>query len=261
MGFVGLSIGDGHVITYQHIDPPTLKKLLEQTYKGKLPLPSPATLKSVSGLTAARWTGEASQTFIDISWIQIETNLVLKVTATAHDTNSFAALTNSLQTLTIDKAQFLESLQPKKPSLVTNHLDKIEVGYMRWRGRRTAAFVFRSKEITFCVAAGDASKPEEIIKSSLDSRAKMRDLARDTGVFRMALVDSSRFGSRPQDYQTLVTFFAETNAATIAQLKHGEYHGAPLLMAWEVWTNREPEAFQKVGVYDVKATLLVRKDL
>jgi hypothetical protein len=261
IGMVGFSIGEGKVVTYQHVGPTELKKLLEQTHKGNLPLSAPVMLETASGLTTAKWSGELGKTLLHISWVQIETNLVLKITATAHDTNAFAALTNSLRTLTIDKKEFLESLKPKKPSTVTNWLDKIEVGYMRWRGRKTAVFVLRSRGSTFCFAAGPGNgNPEEPVNSSLDSLARMQESADANNVFTMAFIDSNRIGTGPRDYQTTLNFFAETNAATIAQLKEGEYHGAPLLMAWDTWTNREPEAFQKVREYKVKATLLIRKE-
>jgi hypothetical protein len=195
-----------------------------------------------------------------LCWVQIETNIVLKITATAHDTSAFTVLTNSLRELSINKKQLLESLQPKKPALATNTLEKIEVGYMRWRGRRAAAFVFRSNGRMFSFAAADGGNPEETVKSSLDLLGRMRDLSRQPNVLRMAFVNSGRTGDGPEDYQTVVNFFAETNAATIAQLKLGEYREAPLLMVWESWTNREPEAFQKLAEYEVNATLLTRKE-
>jgi hypothetical protein len=238
---------------------------MNQEYQGKFPQITPATTGRINGfdavsLTASRPPGGAGPYYFYFCWIAVETNIALKITAISCNAASFKAITNSMQSIQIDKRQVLALLQPKPPHIAISHLEKVEVGYMQWRGRRTAAFVFRSKDGIFSFAAADGGHPEDAVKNSLDSLGRMRDLSRQPNVMRMALVDSGRTGDGPNDYQTVVNFFAETNAAAIAELKRGEYHGAPLLMTWEYWTNREPEAFQKVGEYDVNATLFIRKE-
>lgn len=264
-GLVSAYVGEGKVIKYLPVTATTLEAEMNREYQGKFPQITPATAGRINGfdavsLTASRPPGGAGPYYFYFCWIPVETNIALKITAVSCNADSFKAMTNSMQSIRIDKRQVLALLQPRPPHIATSHLDKVEVGYMQWRGRRTAAFVFRSKGRIFSFAAADGGKPEDTVKSSLDSLGKMRDLSRQPDVLRMAFVDSGRTGDGPEDYQTVVNFFAETNAAAIAELKRGEYHGAPLLMMWESWTNREPEAFQKVGEYDVNGTLLMRKE-
>jgi hypothetical protein len=265
---IDFTIGEGKVLRYQHVGPKELKKCLEASGDGVLPASPPVVLEKIGGLTAATWRGELSTTpgsrfktaFIELCWAQIETNIVLKITATAHDATAFAALTNSLRSLQINKAQLLESLQPKKPLVSTIDLDSVDVGYMQWRGQRTAALVFRCKDRFFSFAAADGDKPEDTVKIAVDALEKMRDLPRQPDGLRMAIVKIGRTGGGREDFQTMISFLAETNRTTIAQLKREEYRVTPLLMAWESWTNREPEAFQRVGEYRVNATLFIRRD-
>jgi len=264
-GLVSAYVGPGKVIKYLPVTDSTLKAEMDGEYKGKFPQSTPATIGQINGLnsvslTASRPPGGAGPYYFYFCWIPIETNIALKITAVSCNADSFKAITNSMQSIKIDKRQVLELLQPKQPEITTSHLNDVEVGFMQWRGRRTAAFVLHSQDRIFSFAAADGGKPDDTVKSSLGALEKMRDLSRQPNALRMAIVDNGRIGDGPEDYQTVVNFLAETNAATITQLKQEEYRVTPLLMIWESWTNHEPEAFQKVGEYDVNATLLMRKE-
>ena len=162
VGAIGWSIGNGYAITYYKVGPDELVEELatengEPRITGQ-PRSNGKRLTgvrktTVSGLSAARWTGQlpgrsdapVNKVWVEALWIQIETNLALKITASAQTQETFTAITNSLATLRIDVQALLKGLEPKKPTVTETQLETIELGYMQWRGKRTAAGILRTK--------------------------------------------------------------------------------------------------------------------
>jgi len=105
-------IGNGKVMKFLPSTPADLKKSLEREYKGRLPNLTPAVVGKLNGLTMVNLTAtrpSSSPAFFHFCWIQLETNIVVKVTAVSCDAETFKVLTNSLQSLKIDKKRLLKS--------------------------------------------------------------------------------------------------------------------------------------------------------
>jgi hypothetical protein len=112
LGLVCFYIGDGKVIKFLPAKPSNLKESLESEYKGRLPNLTPAVIGKLNGLTTVSLTAlrpSSSPAFFHFCWIQLETNIVVKITAVSCDAETFKALTNSLQSLKIDKKKLLKS--------------------------------------------------------------------------------------------------------------------------------------------------------
>ena len=56
IGMVGFSIGQGKILTYQHVGPDELKSLMEQSGRGRKPA-SPVVLDQIDGLARASSSG------------------------------------------------------------------------------------------------------------------------------------------------------------------------------------------------------------
>jgi hypothetical protein len=118
IGTVRAYVSKGKVVKFLPVDPGGLKKDLENENEGKFPQQTPAAITKISestavSMTATRPRGPNAPCFLHFCWIQIETNIVLRVTAVACEAETFKALTNSMQSIKIDKPRLLEALKPK----------------------------------------------------------------------------------------------------------------------------------------------------
>ena len=119
LGLAGAYVGEGKMLEFLPVEPASLKEQIKNEYKGKLPKISPATITKINestavSLTATRPPGSNAPYFLHFCWIQIETNIVLKVTAIACEAETFKALTNSMSSIKIDKPQLLNAFKPKR---------------------------------------------------------------------------------------------------------------------------------------------------
>jgi hypothetical protein len=106
------NIGEGKVIKFLPAKPTNLQENLENEFKGKLPNLTPAVIGKLDGLTDVSLTAtrpNTSPAFFHFCWIQLETNIVVKVTAVSCDAETFKALTNSIQSLKIDRKKLLKA--------------------------------------------------------------------------------------------------------------------------------------------------------
>ena len=260
IGLVRAYVGQGKIIHYLPATPDDLKLELEKKLGEKFTNASPAVIGNLGGLTsvslAAVKTNGMSYLF---SWVQLETNIVLKITAVSCDAEKFKALTNSLQSLKLDKKQVLESLEPTKPDIKTSRLNKIEYGFIQVQKQPVATFVFYANDrILSCSSFGDGNY-DRTLKAPLGSFAKLRDLSNQPNALRMAIVDIGMDQSSPGEGQKSCSFVAETNAAAISQIKAGDYRLPMEIYVWKIW-DKVPEGFQKLGEYKVNAVLFVRKE-
>jgi len=112
-GLIGAYVGEGKVVKFSPVTPASMKTEMENEYLGKFPNSMQlvegeiSELTSVS-LTVARQPGSIRPYFLHFCWIQVETNAVLKISAFSCNAESFKAVTNSLQSLQIDKPKLLE---------------------------------------------------------------------------------------------------------------------------------------------------------
>lgn len=115
LGLVCACVGPGKVIEFLPTTPDLMKKEMEAQYKGKFPTITSVSIEKINGLnavcfTASRPPGPVQPYFLHFCWVQIETNIVLKITAVSSNINIFQSETNSLQSLQIDKSSLLRML-------------------------------------------------------------------------------------------------------------------------------------------------------
>jgi hypothetical protein len=118
LGFACYSIGDGKAFKFLPATPVNLKEDFEKCYRDKFTNMPPATISKISGLTAVSSTmtspSPLGTIFFHSCWIQIKTNIVVKISATSCDAKVFNALTNSFQSIKINKAKILELVASQK---------------------------------------------------------------------------------------------------------------------------------------------------
>jgi hypothetical protein len=113
LGLACFYVGEGKVIKFLPAKPTDLKESLENEYKGRLPNLTPAVIGKLHGLTDVSLTATrppgGNPRFFEFCWIQLETNIVVKVTVVSCNVETFKILTNSLQSIKIDKKSLLKS--------------------------------------------------------------------------------------------------------------------------------------------------------
>jgi hypothetical protein len=114
-------LGEGKIYKFLPAKPTDLKEDFEKFCKSdliKLTNMPPATFVKVGGLTAVCSTTTRPPGFgaacFHFCWVQIETNIVVKISVASCDAKTFNALTNSLQSLKIDKKGILERVASQK---------------------------------------------------------------------------------------------------------------------------------------------------
>ena len=115
LGLVCAYLGPGKVLHFLPATPALMKSDMEAEYTGKFPNSTSVSIEKINGLNAVCLTAsrppEAVQPyFLHFCWVQIETNIVLKITAVSSDINIFQRETNSIQSLEIDKSSLLRML-------------------------------------------------------------------------------------------------------------------------------------------------------
>ncbi len=260
IGLVRAYVGEGKAIHYLSAKPDDLKLEMAKKLGDKFTNASPAVIGKIGGLTAVSMTAAKTTGMSYLfSWVQLETNIVLKITAVSCDAEKFKALTNSLQSLKLGKKQVLESLEPTKPDIKTSRLNKIEYGFIQVQKQPVATFVFYANDrILSCSSFGDGNY-ERTLKAPLGSFAKLRDSSSQPNALRMAIVDIGMDQSSPGEGQKSCSFLVETNSAAISQIKAGGYRLPMEIYVWKIW-DKVPEDFQKLGEYKVNAVLFVRKE-
>ncbi len=138
VGVIRFSIGKGKVVTYFPVGPAELRESLSQTFGGRLEILAPCVLTNVSGLVAATISGKSKnlnggrvpQQFLTVYWVQIQTNIVLKISAVSQTAAGLENMTSSLTSLRIDRDALLKALRPKPqipPKITEDTVNELEV--------------------------------------------------------------------------------------------------------------------------------------
>ncbi|MGP8200775.1 MAG: hypothetical protein ACLQU4_14870 [Limisphaerales bacterium] len=111
--------GPGKTPTIMPMEASHLKQFLESEYNGRFPQITPATIGKLGGLTAvslvaSRPNGKAHTTQFYFCYVRVETNILLKISASLGNASLLQAFTNSLQTVTINKKGLRDLLNPPK---------------------------------------------------------------------------------------------------------------------------------------------------
>jgi hypothetical protein len=257
LGLIGAYIGDGKIVHFLPVTPSLMKEEIESEYKKKLPNLTSPTIGKINGLTAVSLTAfrpTGNPNFFCFNWIQVETNIAVKVTAIASDVASFQKITNSLKTITIDKKSFLEALKPKDADVVTNHLEGVEIGSIKQNGQGMGVCVLHTKNKIYSISGG-------ISPSSTAAFQRLRDFSNISNALRVVLINIA-----PDIPQTDLTIVAETNAAAIGpefndlQSPNHYFNIPPVALVWHFVENEVPKGFQKEAEYKMNAILYIRKE-
>ena len=261
---IGAYVGKGKVTHFLPVTPSLMMKEIEAAYKGQFPDTTPPSLSRIHALTAVNLTAarpDGQPRFLRFCWIQLETNLALKITAFASDTLSFTTTTNSLNTISIDKPAFLATFyaKPKDAEVTTNHLQRVELGYAQRSGYAYPVCVFYTKEGIYSLPAGQTFHLNESLNEPKAAFGRLRDFSTLTNVLRTVVIDSA-----PDVPQTSLFVVAETNpapsAAWIANIRSPNlYFPAPVTFTSRPWAPGIPQGFYMEAAYVVDAPLYLRK--
>jgi hypothetical protein len=265
LGMIGAYVGAGKVVHFMPVTPPFLKEELEDRFKNVSGDKTAVTIDTIDGYTAAHLSISrspgASPRFLHFCWIQVLTNIAIKVTAISSDADSFKLITNSLQTLKIDREHFLYALnlKPKDAEVVTNHLELVEVGHIQRDDHVLGVCVFHAKEKLYSFILGETGDPDRDVKEPEKYFEKLRDLSSVANALKVVVLDFS-----PE--QTTLIIGAETNAMTIARFQIGDFRSPDLhfympsvSIIWQFFENQIPEGFRMETEYKMKATLYLRR--
>lgn len=275
---IGAYVGEGKVVHYLPVTPSLMRREIEETYRGKFPNTTPATVDTIQGLTAVNLTASrptGDPRFLRSCWIQVETNVALKVTAVASDAGSFELVTNSLNTLRIDKTSFLAALyaKPKDADVITNHLQRVELGHVQLNGYRPGVCVFYTKERTYSFTVGQTFNPNDDLNSCVGAFEGLRNLSGLPNALRVVLIDIA-----PEIPQTTLIVVGETNAASKSYLSGAprwrqtpsqdwllnirspniSIDIPPVTLIPHLWQGSIPEGFHREKEYKLDAVLYIR---
>ena len=262
---IGAYLGEGKVTHFLPVTPSLMMKEIESEYKGRFPDATPASLNQIHGLTAVNLTAArpaGQPRFLRFCWIQVETNVALKITAFASDTLSFTTTTNSLNTIRIDKPTFLAKLyaRPKDAEVTTNHLQRVELGHAQQAGNTYPVCVLYTKEKIYSLPVGQTFHASESLNECKAAFGRLRDLSGLKNALRTVVIDSA-----PDIPQTSLIVVAETNpapsAAWIANIRSPNLYFplAPVTFTSHPWAPGIPQGFSKEAEYIVNAALYLRK--
>ena len=120
LSYACFSVGKGKAYQFQSATLSDLKHDFESFYRQYFTNMPPAIIGKTAGLASVSSSAvvppsELGTCYFYSSWVQIETNIVVKVKASSCDANIFKELTNSLQTLKIDKNGILKQVAGQMP--------------------------------------------------------------------------------------------------------------------------------------------------
>lgn len=111
---IGVYFGEGKIPHYLPVTPDLMKEAFERENKGRHPDMKPATLDTINGLTSVSLTAlnsSGTPNRCRECWIQVQSNIVIKIYAVASDAETFRVVTNSLGTITVDKDNLIRALR------------------------------------------------------------------------------------------------------------------------------------------------------
>lgn len=265
LALVGAYVGQGKVMHFLPVTPDLMRNEIEEENKRKFPQTTPASVANIHGLTAVNLTASrptGDPQFLRFCWIQVETNLALKITAIASDLVSFAAATNSLNTINIDKGRFLAAVyaKPNDADVLTNQLQRVELGHMQENGARTGVCVFYTKGKIYSCTVGRTFNPNEDLNSAIAAFGGLQELVGSKNALRAVVIDIA-----PDIPQTslLVAGDANPTAGSYFWLRNIQSPDtrfpAPITLIGRLWEGTIPQGFHKESEYTVNATLYIRK--
>ena len=134
-----------------------------------------------------------------------------------------------MQSITIDKEQFLNGLKPKQAEVITNYLEKVEVGHIEQNNDRLGACVLYTKEKVYSFTVDHIYSKIGDLDDSVASFERLRDCSRVPNALRIVLIDIA-----PDVSQTSLCVEAETNSAAIARFQAGDLPMPTVAFIWQI---------------------------
>jgi hypothetical protein len=265
-GMVGFAIGEGKRVTYSAVGTNELRRIFGDFWTETGGDAAVVHLTSIGGLPAvtARGTGKSRQTqLFEATWVQIKTNVVLKITVAAENQSMFDVLTNSLKSVEVDSEKFFESLRPKEPKILQFEVTSIEMGFAPLHGRSwVPAFVFHTKNGEWSIVSGEHfnQKEENIVFQSLtnvlDGLSKKSSLP---NVRCRTTIDTSKVGNGSNDVQKIAAFHVVEQQHPLHGRPTQKLEGEQPFLLSSVSDKEAPEGFQKVRELTFKMELVIEK--
>ena len=213
VSMIGFSIGNGKVVTYQRINSLELRRIMQEEVSrgGSKARVEPV---SLSGLQGGRVTFEAKMSsgapfktrLIQTTWLQLETNCVLKIMCLSPRKSGLDEIVKSINTLRVDKKKLFASFQPVKPNVTRDQLESVTSGFIKIDNTILAAFALRCRSKTYFFTSEDTRKPEEIVLSLEEAMKKVNEHLNDPQIYSHALISITRTGSGENDIQQQCDF-------------------------------------------------------
>lgn len=186
-----------------------LRQFLEQqNLKNPRPL-KPVTVDGFPGFWMTSSNASQRQRFHEATFIQVKTNIVLRMTVSAQNKSAFDTLVASLKTVKIDAAKLFAHIQPKPPKVTRLEASRIELGFAPIGDRQVTAFVFHTKAGIRSLVSGvhfDQATENEEFKSLSKVLTDLEGISRNPAARCRATVAITRHGSEPDDVQKSAAF-------------------------------------------------------
>ncbi|MDB6028800.1 MAG: hypothetical protein JWM68_5023 [Verrucomicrobiales bacterium] len=276
LSIVGFTIGEGKVVTYQKLNPADLRQIMQNELdransKARV---EPVTLSGFQGgrvnIEKKTSSGTPFQTrFMQTTWLQLDTNRVLKIICISPRKSGLDELEKSIATIKIDKKKLFAPARPPERKVTRDQLQSISSGFIKTNDRVFASFALRCTSGTYFFTSEDIRKPEEIVISLEEAIKQVKQHVNDPQTYSHVLLSINRTVSGGEtNLQQLCRFEfidrhrlrgASEDEIMNTPLKYPIDHAADLITfsIQDLKISREPAGFRKFKDYPINIPLFV----
>jgi hypothetical protein len=207
--WAGVAVSDGKRIKYSMTTTNEFVQFIKDTLSKN---PSPLNITVFEGFPSAvvKSSNSSPRTRLhEAVFVQVKTNIVLRMTVSAQTETVFDALTASLKTVRIDLEKLFEFIRPKEPKITVIDAAKAEIGFAPLGDREVLAIVFRSKDSTWSMVGSlhfDQESENELFEKLSGTLNDLgnQSVIRETPL--RATLEVYRTGDGPDELQRSITF-------------------------------------------------------
>jgi hypothetical protein len=261
--WVGIPVRNGRRITYSLTTTNELRQFLEQqNLKYTHPL-KPVTVDGFPGFWMTSTNASPRQRFHEATFIQVKTNIVLRMTVSAQNKPVFDTLVASLKTVKIDAAKLFAHIQPKPPKVTRLEASRIDMGFAPLGDRQVTAFVFHTKTGIRSIVSGmhfDQVTENEEFESLSKVLNDLAKISRNQSVRCRATVAISKHGSEPDEVQRNSAFHVvDEKLHPLRGIPSQKLEGLQPMGLSSVSDNGPPNGFRKVHELTFPLELVVEE--
>ncbi len=251
----GLPVADG---SRSKVSLETTNEFLEFVRKLQSQSPRAMTLATFQGLpsiTIKSTNSAPKERFHEATFVQVKTNIMLRMTVSAETEAVFAALSASLSTVRIDPQKLYEFIRPREPQTTIVESAKVEIGFASLANQEVLAAIFRTKDSWWSIVGGghgDQTMENEAFETLSRTLDELGNQASIRGTAVQATLEIHRTGDGPDELQRSISFRlgAGIRDQRGAQNDHS-FYVAQLL------NRNTPKGFRKVRALPFKVNLLI----